>query len=92
MSPAQPAASVLKPLCGEDPGLLDNLLSFAEQRYPQYEIVCGVQNPGDPAIPIVEQLKRERPEVPVTLIVDATRRGGNLKVANLMNMLPSVRH
>lgn len=82
----------MKPLCGQDPGLLANLLSFADQQYPQYEIVCGVQNPRDPAIPVVEQLKRERPDIPVTLVVDTARRGGNLKVANLMNMLPSVRH
>ena len=82
----------MKPLCGEDPGLFDNLLSFADQRYPQYEMICGVQNPADSAIPIVERLKRERPDIPVALVVDTARRGGNLKVANLMNMLPSVRH
>jgi ceramide glucosyltransferase len=84
--------SVMKPLCGQDPGLLDNLLSFADQSYPELQIVCGVQNADDPAIPIVERLKRERPGVPVTLVVDSTRRAGNLKVANLMNMLPATRH
>jgi len=91
-SGAQRPVSVMKPLCGEDPGLLDNLLSFADQQYPGYEIVCGVQNPQDTAIPVVEQLKRERPAIPVTLVADTARRGGNLKVANLMNMLPSARH
>jgi ceramide glucosyltransferase len=91
-SPLQPPVSVMKPLCGRDPGLLENLVSFADQHYPQFEIVCGVQSPGDAAIPVVEQLKRERPSVPVTLVVDTARRGGNLKVANLMNMLPSVTH
>jgi ceramide glucosyltransferase len=82
----------MKPLCGEDPGLLDNLLSFADQRYPAFEIVCGVQSPTDAAIPVIERLKRERPKIPVTLIVDATRRAGNLKVANLINMTPAARH
>jgi ceramide glucosyltransferase len=82
----------MKPLCGQDPGLLENLLSFADQQYPQFEIVCGVQNPGDAAIPVVERVKRERPHAPVTLVVDTARRGGNLKVANLMNMLPSTRY
>jgi len=82
----------MKPLCGQDPGLLDNLLSFADQSYPELQIVCGVQNADDPAIPIVERLKRERPSIPVTLVVDSTRRAGNLKVANLMNMLPATRH
>jgi ceramide glucosyltransferase len=82
----------MKPLCGQDPGLLDNLLSFADQAYPEFQIVCGVQNADDPAIPVVEHLKRERPSIPVTLVVESTRRAGNLKVANLMNMLPAARH
>src|SRR5262245_44593837 len=87
-SPVQPPVSVMKPLCGQDAGLFENLLSFADQQYPHFEIVCGVQNPTDAVIPVVERLKRERPHIPITLVVDATRRGGNLKVANLMNMLP----
>lgn len=82
----------MKPLCGEDPGLFDNLLSFSNQEYPAFQIVCGVQDPADPAIPVVERLKRERPGVPVALVVDATRRGGNLKVGNLINMTPAARH
>ena len=90
-SAGQPV-SVMKPLCGHDPGLLENLLSFADQAYSEFQIVCGVQNAQDAAIPIVERLKRERPRNPVTLVVDSTRRGGNLKVANLMNMLPAARH
>ena len=90
-SAPQPA-SVMKPLCGRDPGLLENLLSFADQAFPEFQIVCGVQNSEDPAIPVVERLKRERPGVPVALVVDSARRGANLKVANLMNMLPSARH
>jgi ceramide glucosyltransferase len=85
---ARPAASVLKPLCGEDPGLFENLLSFADQRYPAFEIVCGVQDPADPAIAVVERLRRERPSVPTGLAIDARGHGSNLKVGNLINMLP----
>jgi len=84
--------SVLKPLCGHDPGLLDNLLSFADQVYPEFQIVCGVQSADDAAIPVVERLEQERPRLSATLVVDSTRRGRNLKVANLMNMLPAARH
>jgi ceramide glucosyltransferase len=85
-------ASVMKALCGHDPGLFENLLSFADQSYPEFQMVCGVQDSGDAAIAVVERLKRERPRVPMTLVVDSTRRGRNLKVANLMNMLPAARH
>lgn len=89
---ARPPASVLKPLCGEDPGLLDNLLSFSDQRYPAFEIVCGVQDPADPAIAVVERMRRERPSVPIELAIDARGHGSNLKVGNLINMLPLAHH
>ena len=89
---ARPPVSVLKPLCGEDPGLYENLLSAADQSYPELEIVCGVQDPRDPAIPVVERLKRDRPRVRVALAVDPRAHGSNLKVGNLLNMLPLARH
>lgn len=88
----QPPVSVLKPLCGVDPGLYENLLSFVDQRHPDFELVCGVQNPADPAIAVVERLQRDRPEARIALVVDTRQRVRNLKVANLMNMLPSARH
>ena len=88
----RPAASVLKPLCGEDPGLYENLLSAADQAYPAFEIVCGVQDARDPAIPVVERLKRDRPQVPIALAVDPRAHGSNLKVGNLLNMLPMASH
>ncbi|HMK67846.1 MAG TPA: glycosyltransferase, partial [Stellaceae bacterium] len=88
----RPAASILRPLCGEDPGLYENLLSAADQAHPQFELVCGVQDPGDPAIPVVERLRRDRPEVGVALAVDPRAHGVNLKVGNLLNMLPLGRH
>ncbi len=91
-APIQPPVSVLKPLCGEDPGLYENLLSFADQRYPDFELICGVQDPSDPAIAVVERLQHERPERRVVLVVETRRQARNLKVANLMNMLPSARH
>jgi ceramide glucosyltransferase len=88
----QPSVSIMKPLCGHDAGLLENLLSFADQQYPEFEIVCGVQDREDAAIPVVERLHRERPGIPVKMVVNTARRAGNLKVANLLNMLPSARH
>jgi len=88
----RPAASVLRPLCGEDPGLYENLRAAADQAYPQFEIICGVQDPDDPAIPVVERLKRDCPQVPIALAVDRRAHGCNLKVGNLLNMLPLARH
>src|SRR5262249_32152138 len=41
--------SILKPLAGIDEGLEENLRSFFEQRYPSFEILCGVRSQEDPA-------------------------------------------
>ena len=44
-----PAVSVLKPLHGAEPGLYDDLRSFAEQDYAEVQIVLGVGDPTDTA-------------------------------------------
>jgi ceramide glucosyltransferase len=83
---------VLKPLYGEDPGLFENLRSFADQNYPAFQIVFGVREPGDPAAAIVERLIAERPAADLALVVDPAVRGANYKVSNLENMLPAAKH
>ncbi|HEY4039466.1 MAG TPA: bacteriohopanetetrol glucosamine biosynthesis glycosyltransferase HpnI [Burkholderiaceae bacterium] len=88
----RPPVSILKPLCGAEPHLLDGLRSFARQDYPQLQIVFGVRDASDPAIEVVRQLQREFPELDATLVVDPRIHGENLKVSNLINMLPSAHH
>jgi len=92
VSGGKPPVSLLKPLCGEDPELYENLLSFCRQDYPSWQIVFGVQNPTDPAVAIVNRLIAEFPAADLTLIVKGGRSAGNLKIANLQNMLPAARH
>jgi ceramide glucosyltransferase len=88
----QSPVSVLKPLYGAEPGLLDNLRSFADQDYPEFQLVLGMRDRNDPALPIARALIRERPDRDIVLVVDPRTEGSNLKVANLENMLPSARH
>jgi ceramide glucosyltransferase len=91
-APDQAAVSVLKPLYGEDVGLADNLRSFCRQDHPRYQLVFGVRDEGDAAVPVVRRVMAEFPEVDCTLVIDHRQRGRNLKVANLHNMLPAARH
>ncbi len=91
-SASRPPLSVLKPLCGADAGLEQNLESFFTQSYPDYELVFGVQDPRDPAIAIVERLQKRHPHVRAQLVVHTGGSGINPKVKNLRGMLPHAEH
>ncbi|WP_414444327.1 bacteriohopanetetrol glucosamine biosynthesis glycosyltransferase HpnI [Burkholderia sp. 22PA0106] len=84
--------SVLKPLCGAEPRLYENLSSFCAQRHPCHQIVCGVASPDDPAIAVVHRLQANFPDCDITLVVDARIHGKNLKVSNLINMTGHARY
>lgn len=89
---ARPPVSVLKPLYGAEPGLYENLRSFAEQDYPETQLVFGVCSPSDEALPVARAVIRDRPDCDIALVIDPRVTGSNRKVANLENMLPSARH
>ena len=84
--------SVLKPLYGAEPGLYENLRSFADQDYPDFQVVLGLRDRTDAALPVARALIEARPQHDIALIVDPQVSGSNLKVANLENMLPAARH
>jgi len=92
VSPDRPAVSILKPLHGMEPGLYENLRSFAEQDYPAGQIILGVNDPGDGALAAARILIRDFPSRGIALVVDTRVNGSNRKVANLENMLETARH
>src|SRR5262245_19185360 len=72
----QPAVTILKPLHGDEAGLLENLASFCEQSYSgPVQIVFGVARDDDPAIAVVEQLRATYPHQTMELVVDGTVHG-----------------
>jgi ceramide glucosyltransferase len=89
---ARPPISVMKPLCGAESGMADNLDSCLRQDYPQFQMVFGVADAADPALAVVAALPRDLPGVEIDVVAEATRHGLNLKVGNLINMWPKVRH
>ncbi len=77
-----PPVSLLKPVKGVDAGAYENFASFCRQDYPSLEILFGVADPTDPAVPLIERLQREFPLVRIRL-VHAPPRGTNRKVSIL---------
>jgi ceramide glucosyltransferase len=87
-----PPVSVLKPVCGEDPGLYECLRSFCEQDWPVYEVIFGAHSEDDPAVAIVQRLIEELPHRDLRLVIDGALAGPNRKAANLANIFRSARH
>src|SRR3984893_13476714 len=85
--------SILKPLHGAEPCLSRRLSSFCRQDYgAPVQVICGVQDPADPAVAIARLLATS-PEAPrFDLVIDARAHGSNPKISNLINMLPTGRH
>jgi len=87
-----PAVTILKPVLGADPGAYESFRSHCLQDYPQYEIIFGVGDANDAAVPLIQQLMREFPQRQIKLVVCAQKRGMNRKVSNLLQMLPQAQH
>ena len=84
--------SILKPLAGIDDGLEENLRTFFEQEYPDFEILFAVRTPDDPAVAVVERLRARYPSVPSRLMVTGEPPYPNAKVYSLDCMLGAARH
>jgi ceramide glucosyltransferase len=87
-----PPVSILKPLKGTDPEMYASLRSHCVQDYPQYEIIFGVTNADDPAVPLVEKLIAEFPERGIRLAHCEKHLGANGKVSSLAQMAPLAAH
>jgi len=87
-----PPVSILKPLKGVDPEMWESFCSHCEQNYPQFQLLFGVSDPADPAIEIVHKLQAKYPNLPIELIACDRVLGANIKVSNLVQMLPAARH
>ena len=75
--------SVLKPLCGVEDNLYENLRSFCDQEYPSYQVLFGVRRGEDPAASVVRRLMKEYPQRDLALVVSDLSLGTNPKVGLL---------
>ncbi len=84
--------SIVKPLKGIDPGFEENLRTFCEQDYPEYEVLFGFSDPADDAIPRVNGMAATLPGCNVRTVIGTGRPSVNRKVSNLEGLVESARH
>ncbi len=92
--PAQrPSVTILKPVCGADPGLYENLRSFCRQAYDgPVQIVIGAHRESDPAVAIARQVIADLPGADISLVIDGALPGSNFKICNVANMMAVAKH
>lgn len=89
---APESVSILKPLAGVDEGLEENLRSFFEQDYPDFELLAAVRLAGDPALAVFRKLQVDYPQVPSRAVVTGEPPYPNAKVYSLARMMEVATH
>jgi len=72
--------------------MYESFRSHCVQDHLAYEIIFGVSDPADPAIELVERLKKEFPQSAIYLKICSQNLGSNTKVSNLAQMLPQAKY
>jgi ceramide glucosyltransferase len=85
------AVSLLIPVCGLDESAYQNWTALCQQNYEHYEVIFGVMNPTDPAIPVLERVVAQFPERARFLLCQQVH-GINYQISNLMNLLDISKH
>lgn len=91
LSPASPAVSILVPVRGLDAGAWENWSSLCNQNYPEYEVLFGVVDPDDPAVPLLQKLIARYPDK-TRLFTELKPRGINHKDSSLSYLLEATKH
>ena len=87
-----PPVSILKSLKGLDPHMYAAFRSHCLLDYPEYEVLFGISDLEEPALPLVRKLQEEFPGRQLRVVHCPTRLGLNGKVSNLAQMLPEARY
>jgi ceramide glucosyltransferase len=83
---------VLKPLYGDEPHLFENLCSFCDQQYPEYQVIFGAADPNDPALQVARRVARRFPGCAIEIVAGNAKSAGNPKIGNLLGMIDRARN
>ena len=83
--------SILIPVRGIDEGAVENWTSFCQQHYPTYEVLFGVMDPTDPAVPLLQKITEQFPDRS-RLLTDLPPRGINHQISNLSYLVEAARY
>lgn len=86
-----PGVSVLKPVRGVDPDMFAVLRSQVLQDYPAFEVLFGVHDEDDPALPEIKKLQAEFPASAIEVLV-GHESGLNGKVGILKGLARRARY
>lgn len=88
-SPARqlPPVTIFKPVHGMEARLEENLESFFQQDYPDFEIIIGARSADDPAIVLAERLGQRYPQVKSRIVTSGPPLWPNAKVYTLDKMI-----
>ncbi|MDJ0659998.1 MAG: bacteriohopanetetrol glucosamine biosynthesis glycosyltransferase HpnI [Crocosphaera sp.] len=87
-----PPVSVLKPVRGLEKNLKHNLRTIATQDYPNYQVIYSVQDPQDPAYPIIKGIQAEFGSDRISVVISRVEAGANGKVNNLLGAMEAANH
>ncbi len=87
-----PPVSIFKPVRGADAESYENFASFCRQDYPDYQIIFGVAEENDRAVPVIKRLIADFPDQDIELVISSHLIGLNAKVSNLQNIYPKAKY
>ena len=90
-SSKRPPVSILKPVYGADDHFYPAILSHARIVYPDFEILFGIRDTNDTAMPHIRRLQAEFPHVSIR-VVPVHTDAPNGKVGSLIDMAKEARH
>jgi len=85
-TPSEDSVTILRPLCGVDQSLTENLEACTRQSHRPLNMVLGVADPDDAALPVALSFRRQHSQIPIRVSVGEDESLENPKVALLERM------